>query len=202
MLGLAYKHDLFRIKLLMELFNKSGVGVVSVLLLVGSVIACQSKDDMPPAPAQIEATAYTASLSDETAAERRVREWAEQGLPVAQRELGILYKNRLDRRGDAIALLEKAAHAGDAEAAFQLGEIYRIADGSHKTDLVKAMNWYKLAAENKHPKAASMLALLSKGADDRTQSEIVPASWPNKALRATPLPQVEVGQQAATINRL
>lgn len=186
----------------MELFNKSGVGVVSVLLLVGSVIACQSKDDMPPAPAQIEATAYTASLSNETAAERRVREWAEQGLPVAQRELGILYKNRLNRRGDAIALLEKAAHSGDAEAAFQLGEIYRVADGANKAEPLKAMNWYKLAAENKHPKAASMLALLTKRAGDMTQSEIVPASWPKKELRATTLPQVESVQQAATINRL
>lgn len=186
----------------MELFNKSGVGVVSVLLLVGSVIACQSKDDMPPAPAQIEATAYTASLSNETAAERRVREWAEQGLPVAQRELGMLYKNRLNRRSDAIGLLEKAANAGDAEAAFQLGEIYRVAEGDNKADPDKAWNWYKLAAENKHPKAASRMALLSRHVDDRTQSEILPASWPNKDLRATQLPQNASGQQGATVNRL
>lgn len=186
----------------MELFNKSGVGVVSVLLLVGSVIACQSKDDMPPAPAQIEATAYTASLSDETAAERRVSEWAEQGLPVAQRELGMLYKNRLNRRGDAITLLEKAAHAGDAEAAFQLGEIYRVAEGGNKAEPAKAFNWYKLAAEHKHPKAASMMALLSKRGDGMARDEILPASWPKKELRATQLPQVESGQQAATVNRL
>lgn len=184
----------------MELFNKSGIGVVSVLLLVGSVIACQSKDDMPPAPAQIEATAYTASLNNEAAAERRVREWAEQGLPVAQRELGILYRNRLNRRADAIALLEKAAHAGDAEAAFQLGEIYRVADGANKAEPARAWSWYKLAAENKHPKAASMMAQLSKNGDGVTQ--ILPASWPKKDLHASHLLKPAADQEAASLNRL
>lgn len=202
MVVLVDKHDLFRVKLLMELFNKSGVGVVSVLLLVGSVIACQSKDDMPPAPAQIEATAYTASLSNETAAERRVREWAEQGLPVAQRELGMLYKNRLDRRSDAIGLLEKAARAGDAEAAFQLGELYRVAEGGNKAEPAKAWAWYKLAAENKHPKAASMMALLSKHADGMTQNVILPASWPKREIGAIQLPQAASGREAAAINHL
>jgi TPR repeat protein len=146
----------------MEMFNKSGIGVASVLLLVGSIIACQSKDEMLPSPAQIEATALTARQGSEASAERRVREWADQGLPVAQRELGLLYKNRLDRRVDAIAMFEKAARAGDAEAAFQLGELYRVASAGGKSEPAKAWPWYALAAQNKHAKAALALALLLK----------------------------------------
>jgi TPR repeat protein len=146
----------------MEIFNKSGIGVASVLLLVGSIIACQSKDEMLPSPAQIEATALTARQGSEASAERRVREWAEQGLPVAQRELGLLYKNRLDRRADAITMFEKAARAGDAEAAFQLGEMYRVTSAGGKAEPAKAWPWYEMAAQHKHAKAALALALLLK----------------------------------------
>ncbi|HEV7814661.1 MAG TPA: tetratricopeptide repeat protein [Janthinobacterium sp.] len=160
----------------MELFNKSGIGLVSVLLLIGSMIACQSKDEMLPSPAQIEATALTASQGGEASAERRVREWAEQGLPVAQRELGMLYRNRLERRAEAIALLEKAARAGDAEAAFQLGEMYRMAAGG-KPEPAKAWPWYKMAAENKHSTAALTLALLMKSGDGVSSNPTETAKW-------------------------
>jgi TPR repeat protein len=161
----------------MELFNKSGLGVASLVLLIGSIIACQSKDEMLPSPAQIEATALTARQGNEASAERRVREWAEQGLPVAQRELGFLYKNRLDRRADAIDMFEKAARAGDAEAAFQLGELYRFPARGGTAEPAKAWAWYTMAAEKKHVGAALALAQLPTNADGVTPDPAGSAKW-------------------------
>jgi len=161
----------------MELFNKSGIGVASVVLLIGSIIACQSKDEMLPSPAQIEATAMTARQGSEASAERRVREWADQGLPVAQRELGLLYKNRLDRRTDAIDMFEKAARAGDAEAAFQLGELYRVPASDGTADPAKAWSWYKLAAQNKHAGAALALAQSPTNGDGARPDPAGTAKW-------------------------
>jgi TPR repeat protein len=109
----------------MELFNKSGVLVASVLVLVGALIACQAKEDsVPPAPV-IEAVAQKLNEHGGAAAERRLREWADQGSVVAKRELGMLYQNKNTRRDEALRLFEEAAKGGDAESAFQLAEMVR-----------------------------------------------------------------------------
>jgi TPR repeat protein len=109
----------------MELFNKSGVLVASVLVLVGALIACQAKEDsVPPAPV-IEAVAQKLNENGGAAAERRLREWADQGSVVAKRELGMLYQNKNTRRDEALRLFEEAAKGGDAESAFQLAEMVR-----------------------------------------------------------------------------
>ena len=75
----------------MELFNKSGVLVSSVLVLVGALIACQAQEDAVPSPTVIEAIAMQSGPQGQAAAERRLQEWADQGSPVAQRELALRY---------------------------------------------------------------------------------------------------------------
>jgi TPR repeat protein len=107
----------------MELFNKSGVLVATVLVTVGILIGVQAKEDMvPPAPV-IEATALQMNKSGNIAAERRLREWADQGSAVAQRELARLYQNDSGRRDEALKLFETAARAGDSQAASHLSEM-------------------------------------------------------------------------------
>jgi hypothetical protein len=107
----------------MELFNKSGVLVATVLVTVGILIGVQAKEDMvPPAPV-IEATALQMNKTGNIAAERRLREWAEQGSAVAQRELARLYQNDSGRRDEALKLFETAARAGDSQAASHLSEM-------------------------------------------------------------------------------
>ncbi|NYE60086.1 TPR repeat protein [Duganella sp. 1224] len=54
------------------------------------------------------------------AAERRLQEWADQGSPVAQRELALRYLSHPDKRREAMQLFERAASAGDAQAAVGL----------------------------------------------------------------------------------
>lgn len=111
--------------LYMELFNKSGVLVSSFLLLIGALIACQAKEDEMPSPTVIEAAAMQLGPLPQTAAERRLLEWAEQGSPVAQRELAIRYLNNPAKRSEAKQLFEQAARAGDSQAAAGLVEMHR-----------------------------------------------------------------------------
>lgn len=104
----------------MELFNKSGVLISSVLVLVGALIACQAQEDAIPSPTVIEAAAMQIGPTGQPAAERRLQEWAEQGSPVAQRELALRYLSNPAKRREAMELFERAASAGDAQAAVGL----------------------------------------------------------------------------------
>lgn len=150
----------------MELFNKSGAFIASVLVMVGTLIACQAKEnDVPPAPV-IEAVAHKLGQHGGAAAERRLREWADQGSIVAKRELGMIYQNKQTRPQDAIRLFEEAARAGDAESAFQLAELYR------KDRANAAATLYRQAAEHSHPRAAVRLASLREGHQDGPQAAL------------------------------
>src|SRR5471030_1737685 len=104
----------------MDLFNKSGVLVSSVLVLVGALIACQAKEDSIPSPTVIEAAAMQLGPQGPSAAERRLQEWADQGSPVAQRELALRYLSNPAKRTEAMHLFERAASAGDAQAVLGL----------------------------------------------------------------------------------
>jgi hypothetical protein len=117
----------------MELFNKAGVIVTSTLVMVGMLIACQVKENVePPAPV-VEAVAKKLAEHGGAAAERRLREWVEQGSPVAARELGLLYSLDAAKHKEAMRLLEKAALAGDAVSVDYLSTRYR-----HSTTVAKA----------------------------------------------------------------
>ncbi|UTY60783.1 sel1 repeat family protein [Massilia sp. erpn] len=89
-------------------------------------------DGAGPDAARIESVAMAASQQGNAEAEQRLRSWAARGMPVAQRELGILYRARPGQQEEAMRLLEQAARSGDAQAAFHLAEAYRgIANGTN-----------------------------------------------------------------------
>ena len=111
----------------MDLFNKSGLLVASVLVLVGVLIACQAKEDAMPSPTVVEQAVQSMGPRADSAATRRLEEWAAQGSPVAQRELALRYLSNPAKQGEAIRLLKQAARAGDAQAVRGLNEAY--ADG-------------------------------------------------------------------------
>lgn len=122
----------------MELFNKSGVLVAAVLVTVGLLIGAQAKEDMVPPASVIEATALKMNKDGNFAAERRLREWAEQGSAVARRELALQYQLDANRRAEALRLLEDAARAGDSQAAIHLAELRRQGHEAVLDDLKEA----------------------------------------------------------------
>jgi hypothetical protein len=104
----------------MELFNKSGVLVSAVLVSVGALIACQAQEDAVPSPTVIEAAALQLGPTGQPAAERRVLVGAELGARVALRFLALRYLSNPAKRREARQLFERAANAGDAQAAVGL----------------------------------------------------------------------------------
>ncbi|GAB3411768.1 sel1 repeat family protein [Massilia agilis] len=110
-----------------------------------------------PSADQIELLAMGASQRGDYQAEQRLASWANQGMPVAQRELALLYRNRPEMAEAAVGLLRQAAQSGDAEAAFQMGELERA-----RNALDIAAQWYRAAGATGHPKAALALALMYK----------------------------------------
>lgn len=112
-------------------------------------------------------------------AERMLETWAARGMPVAQRELGILYLAREERSGPARTLLERAARAGDAEAAFRMGELGRAGKPSAATAA-----WYRQAALADHSRAALMLGLVLKNGEGVPVDRAGAVRWFEVAARA------------------
>jgi len=161
----------------MDIFNNGAFKLAPMLVLAGALMACQPRQEMTPDSAQIEAVAMAASHNRDANAELRLSAWAAQGLPVAERELALLYRDRLRQRDRAMALFEKAARAGDGEAAFELGELYRKQVVGMAPRPALAWPWYKRAAEKKHAKAALMLGLLAKNGEGVARDDIEAAKW-------------------------
>ena len=155
---------------------KNTNAALACFAIAAALSACQSHDARPTS-AQIESVAMTAAQQNAAGAEHQLSDWAAQGLPVAQRELGLLYRPRLERRADALRLFEQAARAGDTEAAFQLGEMYRNAVVGATPNPAAAWPWYEIAAGKKHPQAALMLALLARNGEGVARDDVVAAKW-------------------------
>src|SRR5471032_1411613 len=157
--------------------NTNAVLACFVIVAAAAALSDFQSHDAAPTSAQIESVAMTAGQLGAAKEERQLRQWALQGLPVAQRELGLLYRPRLERRAEALQLFEQAARAGDTEAAFQLGEMYRSAVVGVTPAPAQAWPWYQMAAEKKHPQAALMLALLARNGEGVARDDAVAAKW-------------------------
>lgn len=139
------------------------------VVLATVLAACQSSP--PPTAAEIEAVAMLARQAGDHQAERKVRSWAGKDMPVAERELALIYQARPERRADAVKLFEQAARAGDTEAAFELGQMQRAATPE------QAWPWYRQAAQQGHAKAALMLGLLAANGEGVPNDQSEAARW-------------------------
>lgn len=143
------------------------------VVLAAVLAACQASP--PPTPAEIEAVAMHARQAGDQQAERKVRGWAGKDMPVAERELALIYQARPERRAEALHLFEQAARAGDTEAAFELGQMRRAATPG------QAWLWYRQAALQGHAKAALMLGLLAANGEGVPQDPVIAARWLEKS---------------------
>lgn len=135
-----------------------------------------------PLPAEIEAVSMEAAQRGDEAAEQRLQAWASAGLPVAQRELGLLARLR-HQPDKARELFVRAARQGDAESQYQLGELERGRTGAISAN-VRAAQWYRQAAAQHHAQAALALALLLKNGDGVARDMADAAHWLDVAAQA------------------
>ncbi|GGY52602.1 hypothetical protein GCM10007387_38630 [Pseudoduganella albidiflava] len=143
-------------------------------VLVAVLAACSHEP--PPDAARIEALSMAAAQRNDGAAERELLRLAEHGNAVAERELGILYRSRPERRAEAMALLRRAALANDAQAAFHLGELYRTAEGN-PAGPPAAWAWYQRAAEGGQARAALKLGMMARNGDGVPRDAATAARW-------------------------
>jgi len=150
--------------------------LLGAALLSGAVLVGWLNYPAPrPTSAVIEATAMTAG--HDAGAARRLSAWARDGLPVAQREQGLRLQRDPAQRAQALTLLEHAARAGDVEAAFHVGELYRTPVAGKPGAPAQAWPWYKQAAEGRHAKAALMLGLLARNGEGVPRDDGEAARW-------------------------
>lgn len=155
---------------------------VLIALALGSALlaGCQIQHEKPTS-SQIEVIGMKAKQEADAHAERKLMAWAEQDMPVAQRELAILYQARPEQRADALKLFEQAARGGDTEAAFQLGEMLRVGVLGVPAAPAASAPWYEQAAKHRHAKAALALGLLYKNGNGVKRDDTVAAYWLGEA---------------------
>jgi len=155
---------------------KSAFALASSILIAAMLPACQMQQEKPTS-AQIETVSMKAAQQADAAAERKLMAWAAQSLPVAQRELGLLYQTRSTQRAQALSLFEQAAQAGDTEAAFRLAELLRNGAPGVPPAPAAAAHWYAQAAYGQHARAALMLGLLYKNGEGIERNDLQAAHW-------------------------
>jgi uncharacterized protein len=104
---------------------------------------------------------------------------AEQGNPVAQSKLGIIFSRGMTSSPDHVAALRwftKAAEQGEVEAQFELGRIYRDGLGT-RVDGQAAAYWLERAADKNTPHAINALGELHLGHGDVPQDLARARSW-------------------------
>lgn len=163
----------------MQVKNYPGVALIAVLAGV-FLFGCQLQQEKPTS-AQIEVVGMKAMQQADASAERKLMSWSAQQMPVAQRELALLYQTRPDQRADALKLFEQAARGGDVDAAFQLGEMLRVGVVGVKAAPAAAAPWYAMAAGQRHAKAALVLGMLYKNGDGVARDDAQAAHWLNAA---------------------
>lgn len=151
-------------------------GMVAAALAAALLSGCQIQRE-PPDAAQIETVGMRALQQADAGAERKLMAWAGQNMPVAQRELGLLYQGRPRQRAEAVTLFEAAARGGDAEAAFRLGEMLRLGGAGVAAQPAAAAPWYQLAAQRRHARAALVLGQLYKNGDGVARDDRLAARW-------------------------
>ncbi|WP_170174879.1 tetratricopeptide repeat protein [Undibacterium parvum] len=138
---------------------------VSMLLLAcGLGFASITYFNASPTPtsAQIESAGVLAINAQTPASMASLSQWAQQGMPAAQRELGLVLASAGTDLPQAVSWLNKAALAGDNEAQFVLAEAHYKAKLGVPQNYALAWKWYAAAAMQENTKASFMLARMAK----------------------------------------
>ncbi|MFZ6774880.1 tetratricopeptide repeat protein [Undibacterium sp. SXout7W] len=149
-----------------------------LIVAVVMASACHAPINQQPTTAEIESTGQLAMHGQQSSALRSLTVWSEQGQVTAQRELGLALAAQSEQNAHAVSMpvqqvqeaqriqavhwLTQAAKGGDAEARFELAEVYYKARLGVQKDAASAWQWYEAAALQGHSKASFMLARMSK----------------------------------------
>lgn len=138
---------------------------IGAALAAAALTACTAP---PPDAAAVETLGMRVAQTHDAQALQRLRQWADGGGPlarVAARELGLALAGDATQSAQALRWLTRAAEAGDAEAAFTLGEAYRTGRLQCAVSASVARTWFQRAADAGHAGATLALALAARHGD-------------------------------------
>jgi hypothetical protein len=145
------------------------------------LVACSLTESVPPTNAEIESVGILAIQGGKHSAVVQLTRWADAGLPVAQRELGLNFIQRAETWPQAVQLLTKSALAGDAEAQFVLANAFLAGQYGLAVDHLSAWTWLERAARQGDGKASFMLARMASHGQGVTADEVVSVQWLQEA---------------------
>jgi hypothetical protein len=157
--------------------------VLAALLVCGFITACDGLQNPSPSSAEIESVGILALQAKQQKAITQLRHWAQSGLPVAQREIALVYSANKDNWPDALIWLTKAAANGDREAQFELANSYLLPKLGVAQDYVRAWILFEKAAMQGDGKASLMLARMARHGWGQTQDAQLSAYWLQEASR-------------------
>jgi TPR repeat protein len=146
-------------------------------ILISSLTACTQTHEPTPTNAQIESIGLQASQVHLPAYIDKLTDWAQQGLPVAQRELAIAYHDWPQHDVQARYWLQKAASGGDVDAQFRLADAFYKGACGLVQNHVEAWKWYENAAQAGNAMASFMLARMAKYGDGVLQDKTLAMHW-------------------------
>jgi hypothetical protein len=109
---------------------------------------------------------------------------AEEGDPMAQYELGIMYQNGEgvpQNYSKAVKWFRKAAEQGDSSAQYRLGLKYNVGHGVPQ-DYSEAVKWFRKSAEKGDAAAQLSLARIYDKGHGVQQNDILAFMWSNLAV--------------------
>jgi uncharacterized protein len=112
-----------------------------------------------------------------------IRPLADQGNPVAQNNLGVLYGEGHgvpQNWAEAVKWYRRAADQGYAIAQLNLGERYRLGEGVPR-DYAEAVKWYRRAADQCYPNAQFRLGLMYTAGQGVPEDHAQAVTWYRRA---------------------
>jgi TPR repeat protein len=155
--------------------------VSAALTVAALLVACQFSTPVPDTSAAIESVGILALQAHDAKATAQLTDWAQQGSPVAQRELALALTDRAETVAQAMLWFEKAATAGDAPAQFTLAQALYDGKLGLTKDHAKAWTWFEKAAQQGNGKASFMLARMASHGFGVPKSAQRSAQWLQKA---------------------
>ena len=133
--------------------------------------------------AQIEALGQMAGPGRQAHALEQLVSISKSGNMIAQRETGLtlIFQRNPSQQKEGVAWLVKAALAGDAEAAFTLGEASQAGTLGQLQDSRTAAKYFEMAAIRGHAKAALMIARMLKNGEGVDRAPQQAATWLKRA---------------------
>lgn len=157
------------------------LSLAAVLGCACVLLGCSPANTAPPTSAEIESVGILAFQGGKASALAQLKRWAQAGLPVAQRELGLTYSKRIETWQQATHWLQHASAAGDAEAQFTLGNAFLMGQLGLAVDQAQAWTWFERAAKQGDGKSSFMLARMASHGQGVPQDEELSVRWLQEA---------------------